>query len=78
MPFVKVGGHFISMKGPDVKEELEISKKAIKLLGGQLIDTVYIKIPQSDIVHSLIIIEKIRETPTKYPRGGGKPRKNPL
>ena len=72
------GGHFISMKGPDVKEELEISKKAIKLLGGQLIDTVYIKIPQSDIVHSLIIIEKIRETPTKYPRGGGKPRKNPL
>ncbi|MDD2447480.1 MAG: 16S rRNA (guanine(527)-N(7))-methyltransferase RsmG [Tissierellia bacterium] len=78
MPFVKVGGHFISMKGPDVKEELGISKKAIKLLGGQLIDTVYIKIPQSDIVHSLIIIEKIRETPTKYPRGGGKPRKNPL
>lgn len=78
LPFVKVGGYFISMKGPDVNEELEISKKAIKLLGGKLIETKHVRIPESDIVHSLIIIEKIAETPTKYPRGGGKPRKNPL
>jgi 16S rRNA (guanine527-N7)-methyltransferase len=78
LPFVKVGGYFISMKGPDVEEELENSKKAIKLLGGKLIETKYIDIPKSDIRHSLIIIEKIENTPTKYPRGGGKPRKNPL
>ena len=37
-----------------------------------------VQIPETDIMHSLIIIEKIRQTPTKYPRGGGKPRKNPL
>ncbi len=78
IPFVKVGGYFISMKGPDVEEELKNSEKAIKVLGGKLIDKKIIKIPESDIEHSLLIIEKIRETPTKYPRGGGKPRKNPL
>lgn len=78
LPFVKVGGYFISMKGPDVEEELEASKKAINLLGARLIETRHVKIPESDILHSLIIIEKIAETPTKYPRGGGKPRKNPL
>lgn len=78
IPFVKVGGHFISMKGPDVVEELKGSKNAIKLLGGEIVDTKLVTLPQSDIIHSLIIIEKIKETPTKYPRGGGKPKKNPL
>lgn len=78
MPFVKVGGYFISMKGPDIEEELEESKKAIQVLGGKLVDKKIITIPESDIDHSLLIIEKIRQTPTKYPRGGGKPRKSPL
>lgn len=78
IPFVKVGGHFISMKGPDIDEELKLSKNAIKELGGKVVDTKLVQIPGTDIIHSLIIIEKIRQTPTKYPRGGGKPRKNPL
>ena len=78
IPFVKVGGHFISMKGPEVNEELSESKNAIKLLGGEIVETKLITLPQSEITHSLIIIEKIKETPTKYPRGGGKAKKNPL
>lgn len=78
IPFVKVGGYFVSMKGPDVEEELKQSKNAITLLGGKLLDVKKIEIPDTDIIHSLIIIEKIKPTPTKYPRGGGKPRKNPL
>ncbi len=78
IPFVKVGGYFISMKGPDVEEELKEAEKGIKLLGGRIVKVEAIKIPQSDIIHSLIIIEKIKETPTKYPRAGGKPKKNPL
>lgn len=78
IPFVKVGGYFVSMKGPDIDEELKSSQNAIKLLGGKIVDTKLIQIPETDIIHSLIIIEKIRQTPTKYPRGGGKPRKNPL
>lgn len=78
IPFVKVGGYFVSMKGPDIDEELKLSKNAIDTLGGKVIDTKLVEIPETDIVHSLIIIQKIRQTPTKYPRGGGKPRKNPL
>lgn len=78
IPFVKVGGYFISMKGPDIDEELKESKKSIEVLGGKLVDKKVITVPQSNIRHSLLVIEKIRETPTKYPRGGGKPRKNPL
>ena len=78
IPFVKVGGYFLSMKGPDIEEELKSSKKAIDTLGGKVVDTKLIEIPETDIVHSLIIIQKIRQTPSKYPRGGGKPRKNPL
>lgn len=78
MPFVREGGHFIAMKGPDVEEELEESKKAIKTLGGRIKEVKKIRLPKSDILHSLIVIEKIKKTPRKYPRGGGKPKKNPL
>ncbi len=78
IPFVKKGGYFISMKGPDVEEELKESENAIKILGGKVIDKKIITLPMSEINHSLIIIEKVKETPTKYPRGGGKPKKNPL
>lgn len=78
LPFVKVGGFFISMKGSDVDEELKEAEKSIRILGGKLKEKKVIKLPLSDITHSLIIIEKIKETPTKYPRAGGKPKKNPL
>lgn len=66
------------MKGPDVEEELEQSKKAINILGGNVKKVEKFILPGSDISHSLIIIEKIRETPTKYPRGGGRPKSRPL
>ncbi len=78
LPFVKVGGHFIAMKGPDIEEELEFSMNAIKLLGGKVIETKIVTLPESDISHSLIVIEKVGQTAKKYPRGGGKPKKNPL
>lgn len=78
MPFVKVGGSFISMKGPDVDEELERAEKAVKILGGRIVKKEMITLPKSNIVHSLIVIDKIKETSTKYPRAGGKPKKNPL
>lgn len=78
LPFVKVGGYFISMKGPDVTEEVELSKKAIETLGAYVEDVKLIKIPDSDIVHSLVIIKKTRNTPKKYPRAGGKPKNSPI
>lgn len=78
LPFVKVGGFFISMKGSNIDDELSESERAINLLGGKIVKKEIIVLPKSDIEHSLIIIEKKEETPTKYPRAGGKPKKNPL
>ncbi len=78
LPFVKLDGYFIAMKGSESNEEIDEAKKAIKLLGGKLEDKIDIKVPQSDIAHSLLVIRKISHTPTKYPRQAGKIKKNPL
>lgn len=78
LPFVKVGGYFISMKGPDVSEEIERAKKAVKLLGGSIEEIKKTAIPGTDIVHSLVIIKKANPTPPKYPRKAGKAKKEPI
>lgn len=78
LPFVKKGGYFIAMKGPEVEEEVQISRNAIDKLGGKIMRVEKIEIPCSDIYHSLVIIKKISETHKKYPRGGGKPKNKPL
>lgn len=78
LPFVKQGGFFISMKGPDVKEELNDAKNAINKLGGEIISAENILLPDTDISHSVISIKKVRQTPTAYPRKAGKPSKEPL
>lgn len=78
LPFVKVGGYFIAMKGPDVDEELMDSQEAIKILGGEIEEKIEVTLPSSDIVHTLIVIRKRGTTPAKYPRGGGNPKKKPL
>ena len=77
LPFVKVGGYFISMKGPEYVEEVKNAKNTLKTLGGQIEEIVEIKLPM-DITHYLIVIKKVKETPSKYPRGGGKPKNKPL
>lgn len=78
LPFVKVGGYFIAMKGPEVEGEIESSKSAIMKLGGEIEKKVDIAIPLSDIKHNLLFIKKIKETPKAYPRGAGNPKKKPL
>lgn len=77
LPFVKVGGYFVAMKGTAPDEELENAKKAIKEMGGKTQEVKEILLP-SGIKHSLIIIEKIASTPSKYPRKAGKPSKEPI
>ncbi|NLM06267.1 MAG: 16S rRNA (guanine(527)-N(7))-methyltransferase RsmG [Tissierellia bacterium] len=76
LPFVKVRGYFIAMKG-DYKEELEEAKKAISLLGGEICETKEVPLAD-DISHSLIVIKKIKKTPDKYPRSGGQIKKSPI
>ena len=75
MPFVKVGGQFISYKG-DAQEETFEAENAIKILGGKL--NTFIEYFLGDAKRSLVIIDKIKPTDKKYPRGNGKERKNPL
>lgn len=78
IPFAKVGGLFLCQKGPDIEEELKEAGTAIKVLGGAVRDVKEYRLPFSDIKHNIIIIEKIAETPTKYPRKPGKPAASPI
>ena len=78
LPYVKVGGHFISYKSGTVKEELQQAEKAVKILGGKIQDVVYFNLPDSEIQRSLVVIEKIKTTPGRYPRKAGTPLKEPL
>ena len=77
LPFIKVGGIAICMKGPNYKEELENSKKAINVLGGTIEEIKNIKIDNEN-ERNIIIIKKVKNTPKQYPRGNGKPLRNPI
>lgn len=77
LPFVKVGGTMMAMKGRNVADELDGAKKAMELLGGELLKVVEYKLPP-DIVHCVVVIKKAKPTPDKYPRKAGIPEKSPL
>ena len=74
----KTGGTFISYKSGTVQEEAEEAEKAINILGGQVKNITYFKLPDSEIDRSLVIINKKKSTPGKYPRKAGTPLKEPL
>ena len=78
LPYVKTGGTFISYKSGTVQEEAEEAEKAINILGGQVKNITYFKLPDSEIDRSLVIINKKKSTPGKYPRKAGTPLKEPL
>lgn len=78
LPFVKVGGVFLAMKGPDSQAELDRAGRAISILGGELRKAYSYTIPGTDVVHKVIPIAKVRETPGKYPRRFAKIKKQPL
>ena len=78
LPFVKLGGKMICMKGSEIEQEVINAKKAIKKLGGKidLIEDFYL--PGSDIKRNIIISKKINKTPDNYPRKAGTPGRDPL
>lgn len=78
IPFVKVGGRFISYKSEKLSSELAAADNAITLLGGQVEKQVEFILPGSDIYRNLFVIKKVKETPKKYPRRSGLPAKEPL
>lgn len=77
LPFVAVGGKFIAYKG-DSGDEVKEAEKAIKTLGGEVENIIEYELPYGYGKRSLIVIKKIKNTPSAYPRGLGKERKNPL
>lgn len=78
LPYVKVGGSFISYKSEKVEEEAAGAKKAIDILGGKIKSQVEFELPESDIYRNLFVIKKIKSTPKKYPRKAGLPSKEPI
>ncbi len=78
LPFVKVGGSFISYKSSNIDEELDQGKKGIYLLGGKISDVHKFSLPDSDLQRSFVTIQKEKKTPKAYPRKAGTPSKDPL
>lgn len=78
VPFVKIGGFFICLKGPNAVKELEEAQNAIKILGVKLVELIEVDLPDEELKHTVLIFKKEKNTPIKYPRKAGKPSKNPL
>lgn len=89
IPFVKVNGQFISYKSENITKtsvkikngemnEMEAASKAISILGGKVKEQIEFYLPDSHIYRNLVVIDKIKETPKKYPRKAGLPAKEPL
>lgn len=76
LPFVKIGGLFLALKGRDADAEVEKAEKSIKILGGKLekIEEVF----WEGLEHRVVVIRKVCKTPSKYPRNAGKPSKEPI
>lgn len=76
LPFIAIGGHLLAYKGPEAAAELEQAEKAIKILGGRVkrIEPAGL----DGFAHNIVVIEKIKETPAKYPRKAGTPSKEPI
>lgn len=72
LPLVRTGGYFLALKGPLAEEELNDALPAIEVLGGEVEGIFTAKIPSTDLHHKIIIVKKVRPTPTQFPRKGKK------
>ena len=78
LPYVKIGGKFISYKSEKASEEISDAKYAIDVLGGKIEEQIAFNLPESDIHRNLVVVVKTNETPGKYPRKAGMAGKTPL
>ena len=76
LPYLKVGGTFICMKGPNINEEMDSSMKAIKLLGGKIEKVESFELEENQ--RNIIIIKKEKNSPKNFPRKAGTPSKSPI
>lgn len=78
LPYVKVGGWFIALKGAKYEEEVEEARRAVALLGAKSIKTVRVELPGLDDKRAILYIQKLKNTPLAYPRNAGQMAKKPL
>lgn len=78
LPLLRVGGLAALPKGPNVGKELTASKAALAKLGGEIRDVITLQVPRIKETRILVIIAKIRPTPSNYPRRPGLPLKSPI
>ncbi|WP_101773892.1 16S rRNA (guanine(527)-N(7))-methyltransferase RsmG [Peptostreptococcus faecalis] len=78
VPYVKIGGFFICLKGPNVDKELSEAKKAMNILGVEMVEKIDVSLPDEELNHNILVFKKIKKTPNKYPRKAGTPAKSPL
>ncbi|KRL63336.1 16S rRNA (guanine(527)-N(7))-methyltransferase RsmG [Lactobacillus psittaci] len=78
LPLVKINGHFLALKGPKAEAELKEAKKAITVLGGAINSSQSLTLPESSEERTLLLVDKIKSTPAKYPRQAGTPSRKPL
>lgn len=78
LPFVKIDGMVVAMKGSEINDEINKSKKAINVLGGNLIKIDNFNLPNSDYERNIILIKKEKNTIKKFPRRAGMPSKEPI
>ncbi|MBX3049681.1 MAG: 16S rRNA (guanine(527)-N(7))-methyltransferase RsmG [Anaerolineales bacterium] len=78
LPLVRVGGRMLAQKGREAAAELSAAQEAIRLLGGGPAQLLPAEVPGLDEERWLIVVEKVAETPAKYPRRPGMPSKRPL
>lgn len=78
IPYIRVGGIFVSYKSGNIEEELENSYKAVNILGGKVLETVKFQLPGTEIGRAFVKVEKKKNTAKKYPRKAGLPTKEPI
>lgn len=78
LPLVKKGGRFIALKAQKAESELAQAQFAITILGGKFIEDIELQLPKLGDERHIIVIDKRKETPKKYPRKAGTPAKQPL
>ncbi|MFD2045636.1 16S rRNA (guanine(527)-N(7))-methyltransferase RsmG [Ornithinibacillus salinisoli] len=78
LPLCKVKGVFIAMKGAQATDEISTATSAIEVLGGELVDSYTFTLPNENSERSIIVIDKKRKTPKKFPRKPGTPNKEPI
>ena len=78
LPYIQVGGMFVPYKSDEIDDEVEQSKKAVRILGGNIKDVMKFELPGTDIHRSFVLIHKEQHTQKKYPRKAGIPAKEPL